>query len=134
MKTILRNTTIYTLALVGVSSLLSGVKIYGGVFTFVLAGLALSLLFLIVKPILSIISFPLNLITLGLFSSLTNSIILYLLTVFVSGVKITEFTFTGASFAGFIIPKILVNTFFAFIIASILLSVIVTYFNWLFEK
>lgn len=134
MKTILRNTTIYAVTLVGLSNMLSGVVIRGGFFTYIVAGFALALLFMIVKPILSIISFPLNLVTLGLFSSLTNIIILYLLTVFVPQVKIMEFTFHRASFAGFIVPTIHFNTFFAFVIASIVLSLVITYFNWLLDK
>src|SRR5476651_852633 len=102
MKSLLRNTLINSLSLFILAQIVPGLTVHNGFFTYIAGGLALSLLFLIVKPILNIISLPLNLVTLGLFSFLTNAIIFYLLTVFVTGISITSFTFSGFSFSGFI--------------------------------
>ena len=113
---------------------LPGVKISGGIPIYILGGVALSLMFLIVKPILNIIAFPLNFVTLGTFSSLTNVIILYLLTTLIPNISIHAFQFNGIKFAGFIVPKLFVNTFFAFILASLLLSIIFTFLTWLIKK
>ena len=89
---------------------------------------------MIVKPILSIITLPLNLATLGLFSFVINAVILYLLTILVSSVSISAFTFRGVSFFGFIVPKIELNTFLAFIISSIVFSFSVMFLSWITEK
>lgn len=134
VKSILRNIVFYSFSLFLTSQLLSGLKISGGSTTYVIGGIVLSLLFLIVKPILGIITLPLNIITLGLFSFVINAIILYLLTVFVTNISITAFTFSGLSISGFIIPRLFINDFFAFVVISILLSLIVGLLKWLTEK
>ena len=113
---------------------LPGVKITGGIPTFIIGGIVLSLMFLIIKPILNIITLPLNFITLGSFSFFINVIILYLLTVFVPSISISSFAFSGLKFAGFIVPKLYINTFFSFVLASLLLSLIFTFLTWLIKK
>ena len=134
VKSLLRNTFINALSLFILAQIVPGLSIHGGLLTFIAGGLALSLLFLIVKPILNLISLPLNLVTMGLFSFLINAIIFYLLTVFVTSITITSFTFPGFSFSGFIAPKMFFNTFFAFIIIALLQSLIVTFLSWLIKK
>lgn len=134
MKSALRNTLFNGMSLFILAQLVPGLKISGGLLTFAIGGLALSILFFVVKPILNIVSLPLNLVTLGLFSFLTNAIIFYLLTVFVTSIAITSFIFPGFAVAGFIAPKIYVNTFFAFILVAFLQSLIVTFLSWLIKK
>jgi len=133
MKSLLRATIVNTISLFFVSQVLTGVKISGVFITFLFGGLALALLFYIVKPILNILSAPLNFITLGFFSIFTNIIIFYFLTVFVSDIAISAFTFNGISFAGFIVPKIHLSTHFAFWAVSLLKSVFVSFISWLFK-
>jgi putative membrane protein len=134
MKALLRNTLFNSFAIFLISQFLSGVQISGGLFTYLLGGLALTLLFVLVKPILNLLALPLNIVTLGMFSFLTNVIIFYLLTVFVTDINITSFTFQGISYAGFIIPKIYFNTLFAFIFTAFLQSAIVSFLTWLINK
>lgn len=134
MKGLIRNTVINGIALAVLNQIIPGVTILGGFKTFVIAGFILSLLLLIIKPILNILSLPLNMITLGLFSFFTNSIILYLLTLFVTEITISKFTFNGFTFAGFIVPVMNFNTFYAFIITAATLSIIIAFFDWLIKK
>ncbi|MBI2195761.1 MAG: phage holin family protein [Candidatus Levybacteria bacterium] len=134
MKSIIRNTFVYGLALFLLAQANNGVAIQGGFTTYLLGGLILSLLFMTLKPVLNILSLPLNLITLGLFSFLTNTIILYLATVFVPQIKISSFVFTGANFAGFIVPQVSFNTFFAFVVSAIFLSAAVGFIEWLIKR
>lgn len=134
MKGILRNIVFYSVALFLTSQVITGLAIKGGPAAYVIGGIVLSILFLIVKPILKIITLPLSIITLGIFSFLINAIILYLLTIIVSNISVTAFVFNGSSFAGFIIPQFYVNNFFAFVIASIFLSFIVGALKWLIKK
>ncbi|MDP2586030.1 MAG: phage holin family protein [Candidatus Levybacteria bacterium] len=134
MKSILRKIVFYSAALFLVVQVLEGVKVSGGLSTYILGGIALSILFVIVRPILSIVTLPLNIITLGLFSFLINAIILYLLTIIVPGISIAAFRFNGFAFWGFVIPQLQVNSFFAFVIASALLSLIVGFLKWLIKK
>lgn len=134
MRGIVRNTLIYSFGLFLTSQILSGVIVEGGFPSFILGGFLLYILFFFLKPVLSIISLPLNMVTLGIFSSFTNAIILYVLTVFFPKVRIVDFTFHGYSVAGFIIPRVYFNTFFAFIVASITISAIIALVSWLIKK
>lgn len=134
MKSILRRIVFYCVALFLTTQILQGVHVSGGLKTYIVGGIILSILFMIVKPILSIITLPLNIVTLGLFSFIVNAIILYLLTIFVPNISISAFTFKGFGFAGFVIPSLYINNFFAFVIASILLSCIVGFLKWLTKK
>jgi putative membrane protein len=134
MKGILKNTLINGLSLFLLTQLITGIAIEGGFVAYVLAGFCLTLLFTILRPILNLISLPLNALTLGFFSVFTNGILFYLLTVFIPSVSIKAFTFPGASFAGFIIPKISINTFFAFLVVAFLQSIIFTLIKWIIRK
>ena len=134
MKSFIRNIFVNSLSIFLLAQYVPALKVSGGIITVIAGGIALSLLFMLVKPILNLISLPLNLVTMGLFSFLTNAIIFYLLTVFVPGISISAFLFNGYSIAGFIIPKIFFNTLFAFILVSLLQSVIVTFTSWLMKK
>lgn len=134
MKAIVRKLSFYAFSLFLLTQIFTGVKISGGITTYIIGSIALSLMFLIIKPILTIITLPLNLVTLGLFSFLTNAVILYLLTVVVSGITISAFLFNGFSFVGFVVPKIYINEFFAFIVSSFFLSIFVGFLSWLIKK
>ncbi len=134
MKSILRNTVFNAIALFILSQILSGVKVSGGIQTLLLSGFILSILFIVLKPILNLFSLPLNMITLGLFSFLTNAILLYLLTIIVPNVSISQFTFNGFSFAGFVIPVMHFSTFWAFIISAALLALVINFFHWLIKR
>ena len=131
MKSILRNVAFYGFSLFLLTVFLSGVRVSGGLSSYIVGGTALTLLFFLVKPIISIISFPLNMITFGLFSFVTNAILLYILTILVPAITIRAFEFSGVSFAGFIIPHFFLNAFFAFIASSIILSLIMGFLSWL---
>ncbi|PIS30100.1 MAG: hypothetical protein CO001_03075 [Candidatus Portnoybacteria bacterium CG_4_8_14_3_um_filter_40_10] len=65
------------------------VTVKGGWKIFLICGLVLSLINIIIKPILKLISLPLIIITLGFFSLVINILTIWLLTKFVSQLSIT---------------------------------------------
>lgn len=134
MKSFLRNILLNAFSIFFISQILSGVKVSGGLPTYIIGGIALTLLLTLVKPVLNLLALPLNIVTLGMFSFLVNVIIFYLLTVFVMNISITAFTFQGYTYAGFVIPKIHFNILFSYIITSFLQSAIVSFLAWLSEK
>lgn len=134
MKGILRNTVFNAIALFIISQILLGVNISGGIKTLIISGFILSILFIVLKPILNLFSLPLNVVTLGLFSFLTNAILLYILTILVPNISISQFTFNGFSFAGFVIPVMHFGTFWAFIISAGALSLTINFFHWLVKR
>jgi putative membrane protein len=134
VKPFIRNSLFNAFSIFFLSQVLPGVRVDGGIITFLLGGVALTFLFRLLRPVLNLLSMPLNLVTLGFFSFLTNVIIFYLLTILVVGISITSFTFPGISYMGFVIPEIYFNTLFAFILVSFLQSVSVSFLNWLTEN
>lgn len=134
MKILLRNTAINAFALSLLPGLLGGVTIVGGLPTLFIAGLIFGFMYTFVRPILHVFTLPLNFLTFGMFSFVINMIILYFLTVLVPQITISSFTFKGFSYLGFVIPQIHLNTFFAYFIASLILSAIVWGVKWLMAK
>ena len=134
MKSIIRHTVFNSASLFILSQIISGVKITGGWGTLIFAGFVFTILNMVLKPILNMFSLPLNAVTLGLFSFFTNAILLYILTIFVPNISVSKFTFNGFSFSGFVIPVIAFNTFYAFIVAAAVLSLVTHFFNWLVKR
>ncbi|MCL5970778.1 MAG: phage holin family protein [Patescibacteria group bacterium] len=134
MKTLIRNVTINAVALFATSLVLSGLTIEGTFTTFLTAGIIFYILSIILNPILKLITLPLNVATLGFFSFLINAPIFYLLTIIIPQVRISDFTFQGLTLAGFIIPRIHFNTFFAYIVVSVVFSAIISGIKWTTEK
>ncbi len=133
MKSLLRNTVVHAFSLFIASQVVLGFRITGGIQTLLIGGFILSLMSLIVRPVLTILTFPLNMATFGAFSFVINAFILYLLTIFLPQIAMTAFIFPGASILGFIIPKIVFNLFFTYIIAAFVLSFITSLVKWLIK-
>lgn len=134
MKGFLRKSAINTVSLYITSYALSGLQVEGGIPTFILAGAVFSVISFIGRPILTIITLPLNLITLGVFSFIINVALLYLLTIFIPQISISSFTLEGFSFSGFVIPRIFFNLLLAYIACSVLLSIVSSFLTWLTKK
>lgn len=131
MKTLLRSIAIYLLALYFIPQIVPGFTIDGGIVTLITGAIILALMFLIIKPILNIISFPVNMVTLGLFSIIINAFILYLLTILVPNITVQPFAYPKTNLFGIIIPVIKFNTFFSYLFSAFVLSCINTSIRWL---
>ncbi|MGI8419054.1 MAG: phage holin family protein [Candidatus Levyibacteriota bacterium] len=134
MKTLLRSFAIFLLALYFIPQFVPGFTIDGGFNSMCIGAIVLALMFLIIKPILNIISFPVNLLTMGLFSILTNALILYLLTILVPDITVQPFTYARAHIIGFITPRITFDTFFAYVFSAFVLSCIHSGARWLINN
>ena len=134
MKSLLRNTIINSAALFSTSQILSGVKIEGGLYVLLLGGIVFYMAGFFMRPVLKLVTLPFNMATFGFFSFLINVPILYILTIIVPQIKIDAFTFQGVTVSGFVVPKVSLNTFFAFIVASVVLSAIISGIKWMMDK
>lgn len=76
-----------TLALVATANLVPGIKLEG-IQPAVLAAIILGVLNTFIKPILKVITFPLTILTLGLFSFVLNALMLSLASLIVPGFTI----------------------------------------------
>lgn len=131
MKTLLRNTLFYSFALSLLPTIIPGVGLEEGLVPLLVLGFTLMLLYSFLRPVLNIISLPINIVTIGFFSVLINTFLLYLLTVLVPSITIAQFDFEGWSYAGFVIPETHIGTFFAYVLSAITISAIISFLNWL---
>ncbi|MCC6199126.1 phage holin family protein [Candidatus Nomurabacteria bacterium] len=75
---------ITTLALVALPYLVTGISV-GSITTALIVGACLVFIYLIIKPIVSILTLPINIITLGLFSLALNAVFFWLVSRVVDG-------------------------------------------------
>jgi putative membrane protein len=88
---------VYTLALLVAAHVVPGIRL-DGLASALVAGLLLGLVNAIVRPILVVLTFPITLLTLGLFLLVLNAFCLWLVSAFVSGFHVAGFwpAFWGA--------------------------------------
>jgi len=111
--------------------LIKGLSHQGGYQTILLAGLALTVVNLLVKPLIKLVFLPINLITLGAFRWLINVIALYLVTLVVPQLQINSFFFSGFSYQGFVIPAFQLGIFWVYVVTSFLISLVTSFLHWL---
>ena len=88
---------VYTLALLVAAHVVSGIGL-DGLTSALVAGLLLGIINAVVRPILVVLTFPITLLTLGLFLLVLNAFCLWLVSVFVTGFHVAGFwpAFWGA--------------------------------------
>lgn len=133
MKRILLEVFVYTFALYLATQLFPGLKVHGGFQEYLIGGILLAIGFVIVKPILNIISFPLSFITLWIFSFLMSAVILFLVTSVYHKIEITAFVFPGISLLHITIPRMSLNLLLSYIVISVTISVVSRILLWLYE-
>lgn len=133
MKALLRSFLINTVAIFFTAKVISGLSYSNRLETLFWAGLGLTLINLLVKPIIKLLTLPINLLTLGIFSWAIDVLMLYIVTLLVPGFSIGAFPFPGFSRYGFVIPPFYVSTLLSFIFSSIIISFIVSFLSWLFR-
>ena len=131
MKKIIRNYVLNTVSLYLVSMLTEGIVLEKGIESLLLAGVGITIVFLLVRPIINLLLLPLNLITFGLFRWVSSAIALYLVTLVVPGIKISRFFFAGFSTQWFDIPTIALGGMLAYIAFSFIITLIVSCLAWL---
>ena len=96
MKIIVRIVLI-ALAIMVLPSFIPGITV-SGFYPALMAALVFGILNLLVKPILSIVTLPINIITLGLFGLVVNGLLLWFVGSFIAGFSVATFTaaFLGA--------------------------------------
>jgi uncharacterized membrane protein YvlD (DUF360 family) len=92
----------------------------------VLAVLLFAGIYYIITPILKIIFFPINLLTIGTFSSIVYFLIFNYLIEKFHLIKITEWTFSGANLGFLIIPETTIGVFANKILSAFFISFVIS--------
>ena len=98
MKIILRFLVV-ALTIIALPSVVPGIAV-SGIYPALIAAVILGLLNFFVKPIISLVTLPINMLTLGLFGIVINGLLLWFTASFVSGFVVSSF---WAAFLGGII-------------------------------
>lgn len=112
-------------------NIVSSVVFEEGIKTIAETALVLTLINFLIKPIINLLLLPINLLTLGMFRWVVNTITLYLTTLFVPHFKISSFWFPGLNYHGFALPPINFGLIGTFILVSFIISFITTFLVWL---
>lgn len=72
-------------------NLVPGISVSGGWVTILLVALVWSVIVMVIKPVLSILTLPITIITLGLFSFVLNALLFWAMTLIVPGFVVSGF-------------------------------------------
>lgn len=118
MRRIIRTFLLLTLALFLATQLYKGITVTGGGTSFFLAGLTLTIAHFIIRPIIKIISIPLTVLTLGIFSLFVNGITLFIVSYLYPSIIITAFTYPSFTLGSIITPSFHVPLFLSYTVIS----------------
>jgi len=131
MKSIIRAFIFNIICIYFAGVVIPGFSVSADFKVLVFASILLTLINLIIKPLAKILFFPINLITLGLFSWVINALIIYALVFFIPQIKILPWTFGGADIKGFVIPSLYFTFIMTIILVSFFISILTNILNWL---
>jgi putative membrane protein len=113
IKKIILGIILNGLALYGVTLLLNDIHYTGGVKFFLVGGFIIGFLNVFVKPLMKLLSFPLLLMTVGLFTIVINAIIFWLTVKIVNGIHLSDIS-------------VIISSTWTYLIASVVFGLV----NW----
>lgn len=134
MRGIIKNILLYAFSLYLTQMLFDGLLVHGGIETLLFGGLLLAIGFKILKPVISIISLPFNLLSLGLFSIFIVAFIVFLITLIYPAIEVRPFLFPGLMFWGFEIHPFQASLLLSYCIISATIYLITKFIDWLFGR
>ncbi|MDP1723013.1 MAG: phage holin family protein [Candidatus Gottesmanbacteria bacterium] len=126
MKKFLRSIVFHVFALWLTSTLITSLSISGNAWGMLSAGFMLTVMMVLLKPLVSLIFLPINILTLGLLSWFVNVVVLYLWTLFVPNVSLVPWVFPGLNVGGFIMPSAQLSMPWTLVIVSLVIMFIVS--------
>lgn len=134
MKSLVKSWAVASVSLYLTTLLISGVKISGGLKSYLAAGGILVLLNLFIKPIVQLLLLPINLLTLGLLGWLASVAVLWFVGMLTPNLTISAFYFPGWQNQGFVVPDMKLSIFWTTTLAAFLLNLISSLINWIIKK
>jgi|SRR3989344_1516635 len=111
---------------------LSGFNLDNNFNVYAVAAIVLILVNFIVKPLLNLISFPINLITLGFFTWIINIVLIYIVVLLVDGIKLSAgvLLLSRLGVIALTLPNIDLSKIMTLVVATFMISFV----NWLLRK
>ncbi|HAE36496.1 MAG: Integral membrane protein [Candidatus Nomurabacteria bacterium GW2011_GWF2_35_66] len=95
---------IISASVIATTYIVSGISLSPVVWTALVVGACLTLFNMFIKPIINILTLPLNIVTLGLFSLVVNGLLFWFLGSVIKGFSVSTFT---AAFVGAILVSVI---------------------------
>lgn len=134
MKKILRFTLLLTFSLITTNYIWQNLHFQNIPWTIIKTALILAIFEIILKPIIKILLLPINILTLGTIRIIINTFGLYLVTFLFNDFQIKNINSPATTILGFSIPQLNFTNFFAYLVTSITISLILYFFNFILRK
>lgn len=133
MKRLITTIIINALAFYLVARYVPGISYQGGLLGLIAITVVFGLINLLVKPIINLLSLPIKVLTLGLFSLVINGGMLYLTSLIIENFYIEGDWFFGIELGPLIIKPCYIPFWATAIIGGLVISIISGFFSWLLE-
>ena len=134
MKKILKLTLLFTFSLITTNQIWGNLYFQAIPTSIIKTALVLGIFEIFLKPILKIILFPINLVTLGLFRIVIDTLGLYLAVFLFNDFMVTNINTQPTSFWGIAIPALNFTGFFTYLVTSITIGIILNFFSFIIRK
>ncbi len=131
MKKILLYFITSAVSLAVTAYVIPGISISGSWDGLLLVTVIFTVVSVIIKPILKVLSLPIEIATLGLFTIVINTVLFLFVDYLLAPISISSFWFPGFSYGPLIIAPVQVPAFITAIIGSMLISAISAVLVWL---
>ena len=118
-------------SLFAITIAIPGINFFGDWLDFLKIVTAFFLANLMIKPFIKVVSLPVEIATLGLFSIIINAAVLWGLAYWLPTLRVTSFWFSGLHGSSFVIAPIEIPAFLTAVLASVLMGFISTVLYWL---
>lgn len=126
MKHFFRSIVSFVFALWLTSALIPALTIAGNIWGMLSAGFTLAIMMILLKPLISLIFLPVNILTLGLLGWVVNVIVLFLWSALVPQVTLHPWMFPGLTWGGFVVPSANMSYTWTLIIVSLVITSVVS--------
>lgn len=131
MKNIIKDLTLNAIALYFTSLLFSGLMIKGGLESYIIGGILLTIGEYVLKPVIKVITIPLTILSLGIFSLFINAIVLFAVSLVFPKISISAFTFGGFKVFDLYLPSFYANLILSYLIISATIYAISHFIVWI---
>ncbi len=134
MKKILRFTLLFVFVLISTNQLLGNLIFHQPPTTIIKVAFIVAIFEIVLKPIIKILLLPINLLTLGLFRIVINTLGLFLATFLLADFEVGNINSPAQNFWGVSIPPIHLTGFIAYLATSVTISLTFNLFRLILTK
>lgn len=133
MKIIIQDILLSSASLYITSLLFSGLIVNGGIKSYVIGGLLITIGQYVIKPVLKVITLPFTLLSFGLFSFLINALVLLTIHYIYPNIEVKDFYFPGLDISMVHIPSFHVQLILSYLLISGTIYFAKKLFLWVFN-